>query len=208
MTFRVCNKQTLVPIDEAFWDRAFNYASRELQIDCHHAEVVCLFIPLVLERKIKFKHFSLGATGLTETGAMFYVVTAAANLDVPAGYMVKTFFHEMTHVKQMLMGDLIEKARTFVWKGEKWNKREYAFAPWEIEANTFSERLYERFLRREVTRRMQDENVNAYHTSILELRSLFAEEDVFRLTRELHRERDRERDALASSPRDGLMMAS
>jgi type IV secretory pathway VirB9-like protein len=65
-----------------------------------------------------------------------------------------------------------------------------AFAPWEMEADTFSERSYERFLRREVTRRMQDESVTAYHASVLDLRFVFPQDDVFRLTQELHRKRE------------------
>jgi hypothetical protein len=54
---------------------------------------------------------------------------------------------------------------------------------------------------------MQDKNVSAYHPSIRELRSVFAQEDVFRLTRELHREREKQA-LVASSSRDWLMMAS
>jgi hypothetical protein len=188
MNFTIHNKQTTVPIDTTFWNRAFTYAARELQIEHHHATVVCFFIPLPMERKVKFKYFTLGATGLTDVGVMFYVVTAA-NL-MSEGRMVKTFFHEMTHVKQLLMGELINTPRSIVWKGEKWDKREYAFAPWEMEADTFSERSYERFLRREVTRRMQDESVTAYHASVLDLRFVFPQDDVFRLTQELHRERE------------------
>jgi hypothetical protein len=188
MKFTIHNKQTTVLIDTTFWNRAFTYAAKELQIEHHHAQVDCFFIPLPMERKVKFKYFTLGATGLTDVGVMFYVVTAA-NL-VSEGRMVKTFFHEMTHVKQFIMGELINKPRSFVWKGEKWDKREYAFAPWEMEADTFSERSYERFLRREVTRRMQDESVNAYHVSVLDLRFVFPQDDVFRLTQELHRERE------------------
>jgi hypothetical protein len=201
MTFTVCNKQTLVPIDKAFWTRAFNYASRELQVEHHRAAVVCFFIPMNLEREVKFKNFALGATDLHQGGAWFYVCTGAP----VEGYMVKTFFHEMTHVKQLLMGELVVKPRGYVWKKEKWDKREYAFAPWEIEANAFSTKAYECFLRREATSRMQDKNVNAYHPSIRELHSVFAKEDVFHLTQELHREREKQE--FASSPHDWLLVA-
>jgi hypothetical protein len=203
MNFKVFNNQKLVPISEAFWTSAFDYASRELQIEHHRADVVCAFIPTDLERKVKFKHFALGATDLHQGGAWFYICTGAP----VEGYMVKTFFHEMTHVKQLLMGELIVKPRSYVWKTEKWDKREYSFSPWEIEANEFSKKSYKCFLRREVTRRMQDKNVSAYHPSIRELRSVFAQEDVFRLTRELHREREKQA-LVASSSRDWLMMAS
>jgi hypothetical protein len=203
MKFKIQNMQEAVPIDEVFWNRAFNYASRELQIEHHCARVDCYFIPLDLERKVKFKHFNLGATEVTEHGAMFYVVTAKS---LTNGSMVKTFFHEMTHVKQLLMRELIQKTRHRVWKGEKWDRREYAFAPWEMEANTFSDNAYETFLRREVTRVMAKESVHAYHPYITKLRSMFPEEEVFRLTQELHR--DRERQAIVSSPRDWIMVGS
>jgi len=198
------NKHTVVPIDKVFWERAFNYAARELEIEHHRANVDCFFIPLDFERMVKFKHFSLGATGLTERGAMFYVV-AGAQL-APAGQIVKTFFHELTHVKQLLMGELIEKRRMFVWKGEKWNKREYAFAPWEQEANAFSDRSYDRFLRREVRRLMEEENKHAYDVRAA-LHGVFPDDDVFRLTQELHRERDKRAPAV-SSERDWLMVDS
>jgi hypothetical protein len=191
MKFEVHNKQETVSIDDAFWNRAFTFASRELQIEHHHAMVACVFIPLDLERTVKFKAFSLGATGLSEDGAWFYVVAAKSLTD---GRMVKTFFHELTHVKQLLMGQLINKHRHIVWKEEgkkeeKWDKREYSFAPWETEANAFSDKAYEAFLRREVTRAMADKNVHAYHPAILQLQCMFVQDDVFRLTQELHRER-------------------
>jgi hypothetical protein len=157
-----------------------------------------------MERAVKFRYFSLGATGLTDLGAMFYVVTEDFQTD---GSMVKTFFHEMTHVRQLLMGDLKHKRRNIVWKGENWDKREYAFAPWEKEANAFSDKSYVAFLRREVTRLMRDENVHAYHPSVQRLRHMFPQGDLYRLTQELHRERERQTLALSpqiTSPFSGL----
>lgn len=200
------NKHTVISIDEVFWKRAFNYAARQLNIEHHHATVDCFFIPIDFEKMVKFKYFSLGATSLTEQGAVFYVVTAA-HLAL-TGQMVKTFFHELTHVKQLLMGELVakRKARSIVWKGEKWDKREYAFAPWEAEANTFSDKSYDRFLRREVTRIMADENAHAYDVHAA-LRGVFPQDDVFQVTRGLHREREKCAPA-ASSERDWLMLAS
>jgi hypothetical protein len=195
MKFSIRNHQEAVSINETFWNGAFTYASKELNIEHHHAEVVCFFFPMSTERKVKFKLFSLGATGLTDLGAMFYVLSGG-----PAGRMIKTFFHEMTHVKQLLMGELVEKPRHRLWKGGQFDKKEYADAPWEKEANAFSDKAYEQFLRREVTRVMADESVHAYHPAILQLRCMFVQDDVFRLTQEVHRER--EKHALASSPRD------
>jgi hypothetical protein len=202
MKFTICNKQNAVSIDEDFWKRAFNYAATELGIEHHRAEVACFFIPMEAERGIKFKMFSLGATGLTYEGAMFYVVsttppTAADFLfehqESNNGRMVKTFFHEMTHVKQLLMGELIPKQRRryLIWKGEKWDNREYSYAPWEVEAAAFSEKAYQQFMQREVNRVMQDENVHAYHPSVRQLCLMFSEDEVFHLTQGVYKERER-----------------
>ena len=70
----------------------------------------------------------------------------------PPGQMIKTFFHEMTHVKQHLVGELIDKPRHRMWKGEKWDNKLYSDAPWEVEARTFSDVAYYKFLRCEVNR--------------------------------------------------------
>jgi hypothetical protein len=208
MKFTICNKQNAVSIDEDFWKRAFNYAARELQIEHHRAEVGCLFIPMYLERKVKFEGgFSLGAAGLLNDGAMFYVISStglASTGLASTGQMLKTFFHEMTHVKQLLMRELIQKPRHLVWKGEKWNKREYAFAPWEEEANAFSDKSYPKFLRREVNRLMQDESVHAYHPAVKQLCLMFPQDEVFHLTQGVYKERERQ--ALLSSDRDWLFV--
>jgi len=190
--------KNIVPTNEqtAVWDRAFQHAARELQIQHHHAKVDCFLIPRPVERKVKFKHFTFGKTSLVGnkkgqiTGVMFYVVAQAAP------FMIKTFFHETTHVKQLLMEELTMNRRNILWKpygskepAEKWDKREYSFAPWEEQANAFSEKAYTAFLRREVTRQMKDESVHAYHVAAA-LRFIFPQEDVFRVTQELHRDRE------------------
>jgi hypothetical protein len=177
MKFTIHNRQKAVSIDDDFWKRAFNYAANELQIGCLHAEVHCVFIEMDMERKTRFKKGTaiLGATNVIEGGAMLYVV-ASDQMDPKvqyirrglglhdrlksSGQMVTTFFHEMTHVKQLLVEELIVKPRCVMWKGEKWDKREYSFAPWEVEAQTFSDKAYDKFLQREVNRVMQDEEVS------------------------------------------------
>ena len=189
MKFTVYNEQQEVPIAETLWRRAFHYAAGELQIEHHHAHVACFFLPAAAERKMKFKHaFTAGASGLAKDGAVFFVI---ASKDLEGGRMIKTFFHELTHVKQLLMSELIAKrtARSIEWKGEKWDKQEYAFAPWEIEANAWSAKFYESFLRQEVSRIMKDANNHAYHVRSA-LRLVFPDDDLFRLTQELHRERE------------------
>jgi hypothetical protein len=197
-TFTIHTKQNAVSVDADFWKRAFNYAARELHIEHLRAEVACLFIPMDLERKIKFKGgFSLGAAGLLTDGAMFYVVSSTELSST--GRMLKTFFHELTHVKQLLMLELILKPRHLEWKGEKWDKREYAFAPWEVEANTFADKACAEFMKREVNRVMKDESVRAYHPSVIALYRMFPQEEVLRLTQDVHKEREKQ--ALLSSGR-------
>ncbi len=205
MKFTVHNKQTTVSIDESFWKRAFNYAARELQIDYHCAEVACFFIEMDMERAVKFKVASLGATGVLKGGAWFYVVSTPEMKSphfleraFPPGcprncsQMVKTFFHEMTHVKQLLMKELIPTQRYWRWKGEKWDRREYSFAPWEVEAQTFSAEAYVKFQQCEVNRAMREEGVHAYHPSVRQLCLIFPQDEVLRLTQNVHKEREQQ----------------
>jgi hypothetical protein len=204
MKFTICNKQNAVTIDEAFWKRAFNYAATELQIEHLFANVGCFFIPMDFERKVKFKGgFSFGSTGLWNDGVAFYVVTSMPLTPSDNGRMVKTFFHEMTHVKQLLISELIQKPRHRIWKGEKWDNGEYSFAPWEVEARAFSDKSYDKFLHREVSRVMQDENVHAYHPSVQQLWLVFPQDEVFRVPQNVHKQRERQ--ALLSSGRDWLL---
>jgi hypothetical protein len=108
------------------------------------------------------------------------------------GRIIKTFFHELTHVKQLLMGDLVIKPRHILWqKKEKWDKREYSYTPWEGDARTFSDESYETFLRHEVTRLMADESIHAYHPSMRKLSRIFVPDDVLRVAQELHLKRDK-----------------
>jgi len=198
MKFTIYNEQTVVAIDEEIWNRAFNYAVKELQVEYHRAAVTCFFIPF-RDRMIKVKPFTSGGTVLTEQGALFYIVAAKTFTD---GRMVKTFFHEMAHVRQLLMGDLIQKPRHTRWKGEKWDKKEYSFAPWEKEAEAFSVKAYDRFLRLEVTTLMADESVHAYHPSMSKLYRIFPQDDVFGVTQEMHRQRESKAKSLKTSSTD------
>src|SRR6516162_2285093 len=137
--FFIHNKQDAVAIDEPLWTRASDYAAKELRIEYHRARVDCLFIPKEVERKVKFKHFSAGASGITPVGAFFYVV---AERSLPKGSMIRTFFHEMTHIKQLLMRELKVTPRRYIWKREIWDRREYSCAPWEEEARAFADKAY------------------------------------------------------------------
>jgi hypothetical protein len=212
MQFTIHNKQNTASIDEEFWKRAFAYAAKELQIEYHSAEVHCLFIEMEMERTVKLNGGAmiLGATALLPVGAGFYVVATSGHSfpqfagigvdDHNQGQMIKTFFHEMTHVKQLLVGELIVRPRHRKWKGEKWDNREYSFAPWEVEANAFSDKAYAKFQEREINRVMQDATVHAYHPAVMQLCAMFPKDEVFGLTQKVHEERERQ--ALLSSGRN------
>jgi hypothetical protein len=216
MQFIVSNRQTCISIDDDFWKRAFTFAAKELQIEYHCANVICAFIEMNMERNvINPGVMTLGATIPCDDGIFFYVVATEAHpapqfagIGMPdrnQGQMVRTFFHEMTHVKQFLTGELIQKARHRKWKGEKWDNREYSFAPWEVEARAFADKAYDKFQVREVNRVMQDDSVHAYHPSIVQLCFMFPKDEVFHLTQKVCK--DRERRALLSSERDWLLSA-
>jgi hypothetical protein len=52
---------------------------------------------------------------------------------------------------------------------------------------------------------MQDEDVHAYHPSVTQLRFMFPQEEVFRLTQNVYKERERQ--ARLSSGRDWLLVS-
>jgi hypothetical protein len=159
-----------------------------VHIEYHQAEVDCVFHPMEAAINKKFKGvFTLGYAEEYAEGPRVNLV-AISDL-MKTGQLVKTFFHEMTHVKQYLYGELEQKRSHRVWKGTKWPNKEYSYAPWEMEARAFSDKFYEQFLQREVNRVMQN-GVNAYHPSVARLRAVFPTEEVFRLTQKAHQERE------------------
>jgi hypothetical protein len=193
--FAIHNKQDAVHIDESLWTRAFNYAVKKLQIEYHRAMIDCFFVRKDIERIIKFKHFSAGASSATQKGAMFYVVAESFLTD---GSMVKTFFHEMMHVKQLVMGELKVTPHRLYWKKEIWDRHEYSFAPWEEQARAFADTAYDKFLRQKVTRLMADDNVHAYDPSITKLQKMFPVDDVYRITQEVHRELENRQSSISN----------
>ena len=193
--FFIHNKQDGVAIDESLWTRAFGYAAKELRIEYHRARIDCLFVPMRVERKIKFKYFSAGASGITHVGAMFYVV---AERFLPQGSMIKTFFHELTHIKQFVMHELKVTRLSFHWNKEIWDRREYSFAPWEEEARAFADKAYLAFLRQQVTRLMANDKVHAYHPALLKLKAMYPEDEVYQITQELHRDRDNRQSSISN----------
>ena len=62
-------------------------------------------------------------------------ITVYINPTKPRTEMIKTFFHEMVHVKQYIKGELVSGIgkRPSRWKGKEVDKS-YFESPWEIEA--------------------------------------------------------------------------
>jgi hypothetical protein len=58
----------------------------------------------------------------------------------------KTLLHEMQHVLQHIRGDLRDKRGIRCWRGINCSNLDYSEMPWEIEANSKEQELYERYL--------------------------------------------------------------
>jgi hypothetical protein len=57
--------------------------------------------------------------------------------------LIKTFGHEMVHVKQIAKGQLKAEERSFLWRGKRYPlTTRYSNRPWEIEAMSKEEILY------------------------------------------------------------------
>ena len=63
----------------------------------------------------------------------------------PSDMLLRTVFHEMTHIKQFYRGDLDMDKSTPRWKGKKY-KQPYWLCPWEQEAHEMEEVLLKEFL--------------------------------------------------------------
>ena len=186
LTLKIANEQQGIAIDEPIWQRAFAYAARELEIEGFATEVWCAFIRFGVP---KIQPIAVGSTGQFKDGRYFFCVMAVEkDIRVPRGLpregdlgeMIKTFFHELVHVKQCLKSELVVKSRYNLWKGQKWGKREYSFAPWEQEAVEGENRLYQGFLKYEVKRRMREPGANAY--TVAEELLIFPKDDIFQVT--------------------------
>jgi hypothetical protein len=150
-------------IDVDLWQRAFKYAVKNLQIKHFHGELECIFTTNQEIMEMEGKDSNGFAGGSLERGELYLYV--AADCD----NIIETFFHEMTHIKQILKGELKHVSPWNIWKGKKWNKRELkryhgltlerynevlskvkgqsekrlcevVLAPWEIEACRFAEK--------------------------------------------------------------------
>lgn len=63
--------------------------------------------------------------------------------------IIQTIIHEMIHVKQYAKGELAERYRgghTQYWNGVDHNETEYEDQPWEIEAHSLEDALYEEYI--------------------------------------------------------------
>ena len=187
MNFEIQNLQQEVPVEHDFWTRAFEFGAQKLEIECFAFKIVCAFVsPLDTP---KMRPFTIGATKIYKDAVLIWVAArpvspfsfSLGREDASGeGQMVHTFFHELTHAKQLLKRELIVKPRSRIWQGEKWDNKHYSFAPWEVEAEQKSEELYQGFLRWEVMRAMREE-ANGYAVAS-KLHLVFPPEAVFRVT--------------------------
>jgi hypothetical protein len=177
------------------WNRAFRYGARELRIENFAANVACVFAPLIPPTMLPV---SVGRTVKYADGAIFAVVTPPRLTVAATAFMgtspdedfysqwnlIETFYHELTHVRQFLTGDLVTTKRSRKWKGQKWDMKEYSFAPWEEEANSMATRLRDGFKRAEVLAAMTRPGANAYVVAQA-LNLVFSPDEVFEITSQL-----------------------
>lgn len=97
--------------------------------------------------------------------------------------LLETFYHELTHAKQLLTGELVVRPRSRVWKGQRWGTKEYSFAPWEEEARREATRLREGFKRTEVIQQMRQPDANGYVVAH-SLKLLLPVDEVFAITQQ------------------------
>ena len=131
-------------------EHAFKVASMALDIDYHAVEVQVKLLPGqattgMLGPNTYFANAEMGAT-------LSYLIGNVAKMKLFAfntPQLVQTLCHELTHVAQMLRGDL--RATTqglLVWKGRYYNpprtQAEYEALPWEVEANVMATRIVRR----------------------------------------------------------------
>ena len=55
--------------------------------------------------------------------------------------MIRTIFHEMTHVKQFALGELELGTKVDKFKGKKYKREDYWNAPWEVEARKAEKKM-------------------------------------------------------------------
>ena len=59
---------------------------------------------------------------------------------------IKTLLHELQHVLQHVRGDLRDKRGIRCWKGIDCSELDYENQPWELEAHSIEQVLYEEYL--------------------------------------------------------------
>ena len=55
--------------------------------------------------------------------------------------MIRTIFHEMTHVKQFARGELEMGTKVDKFKGKEYKRADYWTAPWEVEARKAEKKM-------------------------------------------------------------------
>ena len=180
MQFKIIRHEDLkYKIDHEFWTRAFHYGAREFGFDHFHSMVTCMFTPYI---KSKIEPQTLGWTDYSDGEVIISIAMTAQP--------VKTFFHELTHAKQFLNRELVTTQRSTKWKGKRWGRQQYSFAPWEEEANAAEKRLYDGFKQSEVMRQMRRPGANAYTIAV----PYVSQDEIWAITSQLN-----ETPAIASS---------
>jgi hypothetical protein len=108
-----------------------------------------LFIEIIIRKFDKDEEHLLGQCECVDTSSKPRDFTIELNSAASISDFIKTIFHEMVHLKQYAAGHLKDYIRgglkTF-WKKEDFTESEYENSPWEIEAYTLQEELYDKFM--------------------------------------------------------------
>ena len=124
---------------------AYEWAGKELGIDIHSEHAKCVLI-------LDGAEWCSGWTILTKN---FKFVVAVSGWTDEWEDVLETLFHEMTHLRQYLTGDLVDvKADVCEWKGKEYSgdwseahesNSEYWNAPWEVEAREKGAKLLKKW---------------------------------------------------------------
>lgn len=102
---------------------------------------------LIVKRKANLleEHNAYGLCYSTDD-PHYYFIDLHADLD--NADLLRTLFHEMTHVKQYAKKELVYKTNYNLWKGRKYKDLENEWnRPWEIEARKYEKLIYNKFIK-------------------------------------------------------------
>jgi hypothetical protein len=104
-------------------------------------------LELIVKRKANLleEHSAYGLCYSTDDPHYYYIDLYK---DLDNAELLRTLFHELTHVKQYAKKELVYKAKYSLWKGQRfadianeWNR------PWEREARKYEKILYNKFVK-------------------------------------------------------------